>query len=93
MKHTDYDALTMVLAIVNGVSTLFIYCFFGKMATESYKKISECLYDCNWHDLSPQHQKYFVIMIQNAQQPIHYNGFGIAVLNLETFTTVRIKFN
>lgn len=93
MKHTDFNAFSTIIASFQGVATLFVYCFFGKMATESYKKMEECLYECNWHDLSPKHQKYFIIMIQNAQQPIHYSGFGIAVLNLETFTTVRNKLN
>lgn len=28
-------------------------------------------------------------MIENGQQPLHYHGFGVVVLNLETFSKVR----
>lgn len=28
-------------------------------------------------------------MIANSQQPLQYHGFGVVVLNLETFSKVR----
>lgn len=43
------------------------------------------LYDCNWYDLPLDLQKYFIMMIANAQTPVHYHGYGIITLNLETF--------
>lgn len=59
------------------------------MATESFQRMSECLYDSNWPGLTPNLQKYFVLMIGNTQQPIYYSGFGLVVLNLEAFGKVR----
>lgn len=88
-KHLDFGIVSILLDIPLGMSILFVYCFFGKMATESYKNMSKCLCECNWQDLSLQHQKYFLIMIQNTQQPLYYHGFGIAILDLETFTDVK----
>lgn len=71
-----------------GISNLFVYCYYGKMATESFEKLNDCVYDVNWYELPIGLQKYFILMIQNTQRPIFYYGFGVAVLNLETFTDV-----
>lgn len=67
---------------------LFVYCFYGKIATESFANMSDNLYDSNWQKLPIELQKHLVVMMANAQRPIFYHGFGIAVLNLETFTDV-----
>lgn len=71
-----------------GLTNLFIFCYFGRLATDSFEKMSNCLYECNWLELKANHQKYFVVMIANAQIPMYYHGFEVAVLNLETFTTL-----
>lgn len=72
-------------------SILFLLCFFGKIATDSFDEMAKILYESNWQHLSPDLQRNFVIMIANAQQPLHYDGFGMAILNLETFTRVSIS--
>lgn len=59
------------------------------MATESYKKMNECVYESIWPDLPIPLQKYFIFMIQNTQKPMFYAGFGMLKLNLETFFQVR----
>lgn len=89
MKQPNIGMLVIIMALAIGTATLFVYCYFGKMATESYEKMSSCLYDCNWVGLPPKLQKHFVIMIANAQQPLYYHGFGMMVLNLESFTKVQ----
>lgn len=58
------------------------------MATKSFEKMADSLYDCMWYGLDEKLQKYILIMITNAQKPIYYHGFGVAVLVLETFTKV-----
>ena len=80
------------MAIVNilaGLYNLFLYCFFGKMVTDMFSQISEYLYESNWYELPIELQKNFILAIQNAQLPLQYNGFEVAVLNLETFCAVR----
>lgn len=62
------------------------------LATESYEKMAESLYDVNWQDLPVDLQKYFFIMIMNMQKPLVYHGFGFYVLKLETFAAVSKKF-
>lgn len=80
------------MAIIDGVSDLYLYCYFGKLATDSHTKMAECLYETNWPDLPVPLQKYFILMISNIQKPLYYHGFGIAVLDLEAFTQVRKLF-
>lgn len=58
------------------------------MATESFEAMSDCLYESNWPELPIELQKYFILMIQNAQRPLYYHGFEIAVLKMETFCKV-----
>lgn len=89
MEHPDTRVITMAVATPVTLATLFLYCYFGKIASESYAKMADCLCECNWENLSLKHQKYFVIMIENAQRPMNYYGFGIAALDLETFTKVN----
>lgn len=68
---------------------MFVYCYFGKIATESYAKMSDCLFESNWPEKPVKLQKYFILMIGNAQRPLEYHGFGLAVLKLETFANVN----
>lgn len=79
----------MFITLSAGLSHLFVYCFFGKLATESFEKMAYCLYESNWYGLSVDLQKNFILMIENAQIPIFYHGFEMLVLNLETFTQVN----
>lgn len=76
------------MAITVSMANLFLYCYFGKMATDSYLKMTKSLYESNWIDHPVQLQKYLILMIGNMQRPLYYHGFGIAKLNLETYTTV-----
>lgn len=79
--------------IVN-VMLLFVYCYFGKLATDSYRKMSDCVYDLNWQELPLRLRKY-IILITNMQKTIYYHGFEVAVLNLNTFFRVShiLSFN
>lgn len=79
------------MAVCVSLFTLFLYCFYGKIATESFENMADCLFEANWEILPIQLQKYVVIMIGNAQRPLYYHGFNIAFLNLETFTKVSVR--
>lgn len=78
----------MFMVLLAGVSSLFVFCFFGKMATESFEGIAECISNASWQNLSLDLQKDLVFIIANAQRPLAYHGFHVAYLNLETFTKV-----
>lgn len=89
--HKDkigFSLLPLVTGVMCGSSNLFLYCFYGKWATESYANMTYYVYEADWPSAPVALQKYFILMIANMQKPLYYHGFGIAVLNLETFAKV-----
>lgn len=91
LTHIDFELGILVMTALVGISNLFIYCYFGKIATDSFRSMSDCLYQCDWPDLPTTWQKHYIILIGNAQIPLNYNGLGLAILNLETFVQVKLK--
>lgn len=80
----------VVEAATSTLSNLFLYCYFGMLATQSYEEMSDYLYfDSYWFALPSKLQKYPIIMITNMQKPLYYHGFEVAPLNLRTFILVR----
>lgn len=77
----------------NLVADIFVYCYFGKIATYSFSKMADLLYELNWNELPIRHQKYVILMIANMQRPLYYHGFHVITLNLETFTKVMFVLN
>lgn len=92
-KHAEFNLSIVFLAMMVGLSNLFLYCFFGKVATESYSKMADCLFKPNWYALPVDLQKYFILMIGNTHIPLQYNGLGLMVLDLETFCFVSNEKN
>lgn len=90
MKHLDENVLILVLGLFTAAINLFAYCFFGKLTTDSYGGMAKSLFESNWQVLSLDLQKCYILMIGNAQKPLCYHGFRIAVLNLETFLKVNV---
>lgn len=87
---TNHNAvlLDLIIWLLGSSSNLFLLCYFGQQATDSFGRMSDALYETNWLNFEPKLQKYFLIAIQNAQQPLFYNGFSIMTLNLESYTQV-----
>lgn len=79
----------MLVALSFGMIVLFFYCYFGKVATNSFGDISDCIYyELNWQKLSLALRKYIILMLTNMQRPIYYHGFHVVTLDLNTFTRV-----
>lgn len=72
---------------------LFLYCYFGKLATESMSAISDNVFDLKWYELTHNLQKYIILMLTDMQEPLYYHGFEVAVLNLSTFLRVSVFEN
>lgn len=91
---SNFDfCITMLMPItIITTLTLFLYCYFAKMATESFLNIDNYLFESNWQQLPVASQKYFILMIASMQKPIYYHGFGIAILNLETYASYLYSF-
>lgn len=92
LDHVDFDLLTLLIGAFVCTAILFLYCFYGKLATDSFGSMAVCMFESNWQDLPVDLQKYFILVIGNAQRPLFYHGSGLAVLNLETFTKVLTSF-
>lgn len=90
MNHLDSSVIILILAAADGLSILFLHCYFGKLATDSFLNMTDCLFECNWQDLPIELQKYFIMLIENAQRPLYYHGFKIAVIDLVTFAKVKL---
>lgn len=58
------------------------------MATENYERMAYRLYESNWIGCPVHLQKHLIIMTRDMQQSLHYHGFGLVSLNLETFNAV-----
>lgn len=82
--------LITIAILVSGLN-LFVYSYFGHGANETHMEISDCFFQSEWFNLPYHLQKYFVIIIANAQRPLYYHGFGVAFINLNTFIRVRIS--
>lgn len=87
-QHIRFEVTFVLMLIFLNMLNLFLYCFFGRMATESFEQMAICLYQANWPVLPNHLQKYFLLMIANAQRPLYYHGFGMVAMNLQTFTKV-----
>lgn len=86
-KSYDLTEITISMTIILGLLILFLYCYFGKIATECFENMADALYEADWQDSPIELQKFFILMIGNAQQPLHYHGF-LANLKMETFANV-----
>lgn len=79
------------MAALLALSNLFVYCYYGCTATESYAIMAKCLYESNWLEMSIDLKKYLILMIQNTQKPVFYSAYGVARLDLETFAQVIME--
>lgn len=80
--------LIMCLAIVTSTLNSFLYCSFGKSASDNIASFSDQLYNADWPGIPNNSQKSLILMIMNTQQAPAYHGFEMVTLNLETFTKV-----
>lgn len=61
----------------------------GKRTNVYYYLMGHSLFESNWYLLPYELQKYYILMIANAQLPINYKGMNVVDLNLERFTKVK----
>lgn len=87
-EQVDFTLMTIIVVGTIGMSNAFIYCYFGKVATDSYKRMSDRVFEMTWRKQSVKLQKYFVLMIAYMQRPVYYHGFNVAIMNLHTFINV-----
>lgn len=84
--------VVLVMAVFVAMTNLFLYCYFGEMASECYVGMAKTLYESNYFALPIHLQKRILFITLNMQQPIYYHGSKISVLNLPTFAAVYLKY-
>lgn len=90
-EYIGFNIGFLLTAFLSSILNLFMFCYYGKLATESFEKMANCLYESNWQRHPIAMQKCFLIMMKNAQKPLYYHGFNIVILKLETFFKVSKK--
>lgn len=90
MQHPDLELVMLIIAAFIGIANLLVFCYFGKLTTESSLDMADCVYNLNWHQFDNDLKKNLIPIIQMGQRPLIYEGYGIFTLNLETFTQVII---
>lgn len=90
MQNPDFELVMLACSALVGIGNLFVFCCFGKLTTESFSNMADCVYNLDWHQFEIDLQKCFILMIQMGRRPLTYEGYGIFSLNLETFTQVII---
>lgn len=88
LKHINFSVILLLIGVLVGIATLFLYCYFGALVIECYDEMPKCLFESNWQGLSVDLQKYFILMIGNANRPLYYHGFGFTILDLKTFSSL-----
>lgn len=61
---------------------LYAYCSYGDRTTSNYAGFADVLYETNWYELPIQNQKYFILMMSNAQEPVYYHGMYLIEVHL-----------
>lgn len=92
MQHPDFEVFVLFISIIVATGNVYLFCYFGKLATESFENTSNCIYISNWQQIDITLRKYIILMIRSAQRPLFFHGYGMFVLNLETFTQVLMTF-
>lgn len=88
-KHFNINVFVFIfMGTVTVLSNMFMCCYLGKLASDSYKQIADSIYQSNWYELIVDLQKFFIMMIANAHIPRQYHGYGLVTLNLEAFCKV-----
>lgn len=78
----------VMYATFSSLLNLYIYCYFGTFTTSNFEKLETYIYESEWYNLPNDLQKYFIMMIKNAQQQLTYDGFRFVSLNLITLAKV-----
>lgn len=87
-RRFNSDNIMIGFACGTAAFNMFVHCFFGKLATDQFDQLPNYLFESDWPNLPLKLQKHHILMLANAQQPLYFDGFGVLILNLETFTKV-----
>lgn len=88
MKTMDLSLIKFVVVVLASNCIVYLYCYVGSLTTDQFLRYGDVAYEFQWYKLPVDLQKYFPLIIANAQRPRIFSGFNIIDLNLVTFTKV-----
>lgn len=78
----------MATALQASTGSVFLYCYVGSMITDQFFIYGDIAYESDWHKLPLGLQKYFQLIIADAQRQRVFTGFNVIDLDLTAFTKV-----
>lgn len=69
------DISKPISGILIWMIVFFPLCDFGDKATNQFISLSDSYYEMLWYKLPVDQQKYFILMISDAQEPVYLVGF------------------
>lgn len=84
------NLVLMMVATSVGFSDVFLLNLFATKVTLHLLKFSDLAYDARWYKYPPKLRNPVRFMIQNAQRPKLYTGFGVINCNLNAFARVTM---
>lgn len=88
LTRLDIDLFMVLIIAMTNVFWLYFHCLLGKVLTDWFNQLPNHLFYSKWYKSTNELQKFFILMIQNAQQPLFFEGLGIYTLNLQSFSHV-----
>lgn len=90
--QSEFDMVLFVIDIVCVICALIwcsLYCNFADMASERLSSIGDAAFSADWYNYPLKWQKYFILMIERSQKPVHFKGLNVINCTLEVFVKVK----
>lgn len=87
LRNPNLYIVTIINVIMSSVSNLYLYCFAGAVVTDNCR-FSDDLFYSNWIEMPNSLQKFYIIMIAEAQRSMYLEGYGLIRLSMESFGKV-----
>lgn len=91
LKRMDLSVIKFSVVEFESNCIIFIYCSVGSLATDQFHRFGDISYEFEWYKLPIDLQKYFTLIIADAQRPRVFTGFNIIDSNLMMFTKVYFE--
>lgn len=79
------------MTVLGSGLNLFIYYYAAHNSTDCYIKLADILFESNWIELPNDLQKFVLLIILEAKNPIFYSAYSFADSNLETYVKVFLS--
>lgn len=83
-----YAMQMQLMVIAYLLQLIFVFFYLGQMLHTSLDDLSDAIYQSEWYRYPRNIQKFVLIIILRAQQPLHISAFGIMQCNLANYLGV-----